>query len=484
MILPVILAGGSGTRLWPLSRTHYPKQFLALEGEQTMLQQTLLRLIGFTHLPPLIICNEEHRFIAAEQIRQINQEHSGLLLEPVARNTAPAIAIAAIKAIETANTQAQSDPILLILPADHVIADNVVFQDAIQKAARLAKQDKLVTFGINAQDPETAYGYIKRGKETGVASDIYALSEFVEKPDLATAERFLAQGTYYWNSGMFMFKASCYLRALNTFRPDILVSCEQAMQHSVVDGDFIRVNAEKFTACASESIDYAVMEPLCRASIDDAMVIPLNTHWSDIGSFNALWQQGEPDSKGNVLKGDVYALKTKNSLVISEDKLTVTLGIADLVVINTKDAVLIANKNDPQSIKALVETLIEQGRNEPHIHREVFRPWGKYDLIDTGNRFKVKRITVAIGAKLSLQMHHHRAEHWVVVSGEAKVTNGENTRLLSANESTYIPLGSIHALENVGKTPLELIEIQSGSYLGEDDIVRFADKYGRKASLD
>jgi len=490
MISPVILAGGSGTRLWPLSRTHYPKQFLTLDGDKTMLQQTLLRLDGLVHEPALIICNEQHRFIAAEQIRQIHSRHRGILLEPSGRNTAPAIALAAIKAIADAaatNSSQTSDPILLVLSADHVITDKLAFQKGVNQALKHAQQGKLVTFGVTATTPETAYGYIKRGHiirdnlnhSNGSENVAYEISEFVEKPTLAIAEQFLDEGLHYWNSGIFMFKASRYLAALQTFRPDILKKCQQAMQDERTDGDFIRVDVEKFSACASESIDYAIMEPLCKEAKTDAVVIPLQTHWSDIGNFDALWQHSGPNSDGNVLQGDVSAVETKNSLVISQEKLTVTLGVENLVVITTKDAVLIANKNDPHSIKKLVEQLIAQGRHEPDRHREVYRPWGKYDLIDTGNRFQVKRITVAPGAKLSLQMHYHRAEHWVIVCGVAKVTNAGQSRLLSENESAYIPLGSIHALENPGLTPLELIEIQTGSYLGEDDIVRFEDDYGR-----
>ncbi len=476
MFLPIIMAGGSGTRLWPLSRTNYPKQFLKLNGDLTMLQQTLSRLAGLPHTPSMLICNEEHRFIAAEQLRQLGVGHSGIFLEPVGRNTAPAIALAAIKSTESG---IENDPVILVLAADHVIEDTGAFQAAIVQAQVLAESGKMVTFGIVATGPETGYGYVKRGAPIIGDCAAFEVSEFVEKPNLVTAQTYVDGGQHYWNSGMFMFKASRYLAVLKEFRPDIYAACEKAMQGQQVDNDFVRVDVEAFKACPDESIDYAVMEPLCQQANGDVVVVPLDAGWNDIGGFSALWQISEQDSDGNVFNGDVQAVDTKNTLVISEDKLIATVGVEDLVIINTKDAVLVAHKDKAQQVKAIVSQLKAAGRSEPTIHREVYRPWGKYDSIDHGDRFQVKRITVAPGAKLSVQMHHHRAEHWIVVTGTAKVTNGDKVIMLSENESTYIPLGTVHALENPGVIPLELIEVQSGSYLGEDDIVRFEDRYGR-----
>lgn len=466
MILPIIMAGGSGTRLWPLSRGNYPKQFLTLSGQQTMLQNTITRLKGLEHTPAMLICNEEHRFIAAEQIRQLGVKHSGIFLEPVGRNTAPAIALAAFKAIEKGQ-----DPLLLVLAADHVIDDINEFQQSVIKAAELAAQGKLVTFGIVGNKPETGYGYIKRGKQYQSG---FMVDSFVEKPNLAKAQEYLASGDYYWNSGMFLFKASRYLAELKAFRPDIYAACELAMQIQNNDLDFIRVDKVAFEACPDESIDYAVME-----QTQDAVVVPMDAGWSDVGGFAALWDVSEKDHNGNVFKGDVKAVDTTNTLVFGEDKLVATVGVDNLVIVNTKDAILVAHKDHSQQVKAIVNQLKAEQRCEVTFHREVYRPWGQYDSIDNGDRFQVKRITVKPGAKLSVQMHHHRAEHWIVVSGTAKVTNGDKDILLTENQSTYIPVGVIHALENPGKVPLELIEVQSGSYLGEDDIVRFEDRYGR-----
>ncbi|MBB1318440.1 mannose-1-phosphate guanylyltransferase/mannose-6-phosphate isomerase [Shewanella sp. SR43-4] len=465
-ITPIIMAGGSGTRLWPLSRGNYPKQFLTLSGEQTMLQNTITRLKGLEHTPAMLICNEEHRFIAAEQIRQLGVNHSGIFLEPVGRNTAPAIALAAFKA-----TEQGQDPLLLVLAADHVIDDISAFQQSVAKAAELAAQDKLVTFGIVGNKPETGYGYIKRGQQFQSG---FVVDSFVEKPDLATAQQYIQSGDYYWNSGMFLFKASRYLTELKAFRPDIYTACEAAMRVQNNDLDFIRVDKAAFEACPDESIDYAVME-----QTQDAVVVPMDAGWSDVGGFAALWDVSEKDNNGNVFKGDVKAVDTKNTLVFGEDKLVATVGVENLVIVNTKDAVLVAHKDHSQHVKAIVNQLKSEQRSEVTFHREVYRPWGQYDSIDNGERFQVKRITVKSGAKLSVQMHHHRAEHWIVVSGTAKVTNGDKEILLTENQSTYIPVGVIHALENPGKMPLELIEVQSGSYLGEDDIVRFEDRYGR-----
>ncbi|PAJ74744.1 mannose-1-phosphate guanylyltransferase/mannose-6-phosphate isomerase [Pseudoalteromonas sp. NBT06-2] len=485
MILPVIMTGGSGTRLWPLSRGNYPKQFLSLNGEQTMLQQTIARLKGLDHQPSMLICNEEHRFIAAEQIRQLDVEHSGILLEPEGRNTAPAIALAAFKALE--NNKNIEEPILLVLAADHVIENKYEFHKSVKHAYVHAQDEKLVTFGILADKPETGYGYVMRGESLESKSEFshndltsFRVSNFVEKPNLAMAQSYVDSGEFYWNSGMFMFKASRYLAVLKQFRPDIYEACKKSMQQQTVDNDFIRINKEAFLACPDESIDYAVMEPICQ-KIDraEAIVVPMNAGWNDIGGFSALWQVSEKDNKGNVFNGDVKATDTKNSLVISDDKLVALVGVNDLVIVNTKDAILVAHKDKAQEVKSIVNELKKEKRSEATFHREVYRPWGKYDSLDSGERFQVKRITVKPGAKLSVQMHHHRAEHWVVVSGTAKITNDDNEILLTENQSTYIPIGVVHALENPGVIPLELIEVQSGSYLGEDDIVRFEDKYGR-----
>lgn len=466
MILPVIMAGGSGTRLWPLSRENYPKQFLKLIGNQTMLQQTVSRLSGIDHRPAMLICNEEHRFIAAEQLRQLDLEHSGIFLEPVGRNTAPAIALAAFKALEN-----DQDPLLLVLAADHVIEDENAFQRAVIEATELANQDKLVTFGIVGNKPETGYGYIKRGLalDTG-----FVVDTFVEKPDLATAQQYIASGEYYWNSGMFLFKASRYLDELNTYRPDIYQACANAMQAQNNDLDFIRVDKKTFEACPDESIDYAVME-----QTNDAVVVPMDAGWSDVGGFSALWEVSELDDNGNAFKGDVKSVDTKNTLVYSEDKLVTAVGIKDLIIVNTKDAVLVAHKDKSQDVRLIFDQLKADKREEVTHHREVYRPWGKYDLVDSGERFQVKRITVKPGAKLSVQMHHHRAEHWIVVSGTAKVQIDDTEQYVTENESVYIPITAVHALENPGQVNLELIEVQSGSYLGEDDIIRFEDRYGR-----
>lgn len=466
MILPVIMAGGTGSRLWPLSRDLMPKQFLKLDGQLTMLQATVKRLAGVNALPPLVICNEEHRFIAAEQLRQIKQLDHNIILEPVGRNTAPAIALAAMAAVKKGQ-----DPLLLVLAADHVIANTLAFEQAVAKAQQLATQDKLVTFGIVPTHAETGYGYICRGETVG---DAFAVKRFVEKPDAATAQQYIASGNYYWNSGMFMFKASRYLAELKQHRLDIYTACEQAMLEVNPDLDFIRVNKDAFFACPDDSIDYAVME-----KTNKAVVVPLNAGWSDVGSWSSLWDVSVKDENNNVLKGDVLSVASKNNYVFAETGLVATVGLENVVVVQTKDAVLVAAKDKVQDVKAIVQQLKGAGRTEHKIHREVYRPWGKYDSIDNGERYQVKRITVKPGEKLSIQMHHHRAEHWIVVSGTANVTVDGKDTLLSENQSIYIPLGAVHALENPGKIPLELIEVQSGSYLGEDDIVRFSDRYGR-----
>ncbi len=466
MILPVIIAGGNGTRLWPLSRGLFPKQFLSLTGDQSMLQQTLERLSNINHIPPLIICNENHRFIAAEQCRNGGFNHSGIILEPEGRNTAPAIALAAFKSIKSGD-----DPILLILAADHVIENTQAFDLAVDQALELAESNKLVTFGIVPTHPETGYGYVKRGISL---DDCYTVDSFVEKPNLELANSYVESGDYYWNSGMFMFKASRYLSELKRFRPDIYVACEKAMSAEISDLDFIRINKDAFEKCPAESIDYAVME-----KTDDAVVVPLSAGWNDVGGFSALWEVSEKDALGNAFVGDVLSISTSNSYVHSEDKLVAVVGVDNLVIVVTKDAVLVSNKDAAQNVKAIVRQLKLENRSEVTLHREVYRPWGKYDSVDSGDRFQVKRITVKPGAKLSVQMHHHRAEHWIVVSGTALVHIDGKEQFVTENESVYIPITAVHALENPGKVPLELIEVQSGSYLGEDDIVRFEDRYGR-----
>ena len=467
MILPIIMAGGTGSRLWPLSRQLNPKQFLKLCGDSTLLQQTISRLDGLEASAPAIICNEDHRFMVAEQLRQLTVEDASILLEPVGRNTAPAIALAALNA-----TQSGQDPVLLVLAADHYMADEAAFRQAVHAAAQFAEQNKLATFGIVPTHPETGYGYIQRGDS--LTNSGFKVARFVEKPDLVTAQGYLAGGDYYWNSGMFMFKASAYLKELAEFRPDILDVCKKSLEAGQKDLDFIRLDAATFTQCPEDSIDYAVME-----KTQEGVVVPLDAGWSDIGSWSALWQIGHRDEQGNVCKGDVLALGTHNSLIHAEHKLVATLGVDDLVVVETKDAVLVAHKDRVQDVKKVVEALKNDGRHEHMNHREVYRPWGIFDSIDNGNRYQVKRITVKPGAKLSVQLHHHRAEHWIVVSGTAMVTNGEDQFLVTENQSTYIPIGLVHCLENPGVIPLELIEVQSGSYLGEDDIVRLKDQYGR-----
>ncbi|MFT5297271.1 MAG: mannose-1-phosphate guanylyltransferase [Colwellia sp.] len=465
MITPVIMAGGSGSRLWPLSRSLYPKQFLALNGNETMLQQTLQRLSGLTLERPVVICNEEHRFIVAEQLREINQSGS-IILEPVGRNTAPAIALA------SKTVMASKDSLILILAADHVIENESAFVDAVEKAIPLAQAGKLVTFGIVPTEAHTGYGYIKRGES--VNEHGFEVDAFVEKPNAEIANEYFKGKEHYWNSGMFLMKASRYLEELNQFRPDIYTACESALANTSKDEDFIRIDKGAFEKCPDESIDYAVME-----KTSDAVVVPLDAGWSDIGSWSALWDVNSKDSNGNAVVGDSIMHDTTNCLIQGSERLITTVGIDNLVIVDTKDALLVASKDKVQDVKKIVEQLKAEGRSEFKNHREVYRPWGKYDSIDKGTRYQVKRITVKPGEKLSIQMHHHRAEHWIVVSGTAKVTNGDKKFLVTENESTYIPIGVIHALENPGKLPLEMIEVQSGTYLGEDDIVRFEDRYGR-----
>jgi len=465
-MIPVILSGGSGTRLWPLSRGQYPKQFLPLVSENTMLQETLLRLSGLEQLqPPIAVCNEDHRFMLAEQLWEIHAKPAAIILEPIGKNTAPAVALAALSA-------QSPDDILLVLPADHVINNLEAFHTAVNQARDLAEQGYLVTFGIVPTEPETGYGYIKRASSPqGAAFNVEA---FVEKPDLETAKHYLQTGDYFWNSGMFAFKAGVYLAELEKFHPTMLATCKQALSAAKIDLDFVRLNKEIFSTCPSDSIDYAVME-----KTDKAVVIPLDADWNDVGSWSALWDVTDKDGSGNAINGDVLTVDTKNSYIHAGSRLVAAIGVRDLVIIETADAVMVAPKDRVQEVKDIVAQLKNLGRKEANIHRKAYRPWGHYDSVDNGERHQTKRIVVKPGARLSLQKHHHRAEHWVVVKGTALVTKGEDKLLISENESIYIPLGIIHCLENPGVIPLEIVEVQSGSYLGEDDIVRIDDSYGR-----
>lgn len=473
MIIPVILSGGSGSRLWPVSREQYPKQLIPLVGQTTMLQETALRLQGISDISkPLIVCNEDHRFMVAEQLRGIDSEPAIIMLEPCGRNTAPAVAIAALEALDI-----DSDPLLLVLPADHVITDISAFQHACSAAIPYAKQGKLVTFGITPHAAETGYGYIKKGGEVPAAvamSPAFDVDCFVEKPDLETAEKYLESGKYLWNSGMFLFSARKIIDELKKFSPEIVDICDTAHSRAVKDNDFLRIDAEAFALCPNISIDFAVMEKTGAAA-----VVPLDAGWSDVGSWSALWDIANLDEAGNSLKGDVMLHQTKNCLVSSESRLVAAVGMDNCIIIETPDAVLVADKDQVQEVKQIVSQLKQDKRQEAIIHQTVYRPWGMYQSIDSSDRFQVKRITVKPGASLSLQKHHHRAEHWVVVRGTARVVKGDQEMILSENESTYIPLGVMHRLENPGVIPLEMIEVQSGSYLGEDDIVRFEDVYGR-----
>lgn len=473
MIVPVILAGGSGTRLWPLSRQSYPKQFLYLVDQQfTMLQLTLKRLENLSQqvLPPIIVCNEDHRFIVAEQLRQINIEQASIILEPFAKNTAPAITLAALQAQELYPDQSVS---LLVLSADHFIADVPAFQQSILLAEQQAQLEKLVIFGVTPTEPHTGYGYIQLGEQIKEKA-IYKLDQFVEKPDLKTAEHYVSSQNYLWNSGMFMFHTPLFLQELKLHQAEIYESCLSAWQARTKDLDFIRIGLQEFQQCPENSIDYAIMENTAQG-----VVVCLEVGWNDLGSWSSLWQSNQKDDNQNVIFGDVLAEQSQRNYVYSSSRLVTVLGVEDLIVVETKDAVLIAHQDKSQEIKKIVEQLKIEHRVELLQHKEVVRPWGKYDCIDIGERYQVKRITVNAKAKLSLQMHHHRAEHWVVVKGTAKVIKGEEQYYVSENESTFIPLGTLHSLENPGCIPLELIEIQSGSYLGEDDIVRFKDEYGR-----
>ena len=469
-VYPVILSGGAGTRLWPLSREMYPKQLLALTSQYSMLQDTAVRLAGIADAKaPIVVCNEAHRFTVAEQLRALDFDPCGILLEPMGRNTAPAVALAALRALEL-----DADATLVVAPADHVIRDARSFQQAAEIAVALAQSDKLVTFGIVAHAPETGYGYIRRGDGPGPA---YPVAEFIEKPLLAVAEKFVASGDYFWNSGMFVFKAGRYLAELGVFAPDILAASTAAYRAAQTDLDFVRIDKIAFAGCRSESIDYAVME-----KTQHAVVLPLDAGWSDVGSWSSLFDALPADEQGNVLQGDVLVHDTHDCYVHSTSRLVTAVGMEDHIIVETKDAILVAPKDRVQDVKELVSHLKKAGRSESAWHREVFRPWGSYDSIDDGDRFQVKHMQLKPGGSLSLQMHHHRAEHWIVVQGTARVTCGDRTFLLSENESTYVPIGATHRVENPGKVALHIVEVRSGSYMGEDDIVRYEDNYGREGT--
>lgn len=470
MIIPVVMAGGTGSRLWPMSRELYPKQYLRLNGDKSMLQETISRLEGLDVVPPILICNEQHRFLAAEQLRQLGLAAGNIILEPVGRNTAPAIALAALNA--TLNGE---DPLLLVLAADHVIEDINAFHQAIMNAIPHADHGKLVTFGIVATGPETGYGYIQRGECLSEGKMAFDIQRFVEKPDFETANRYLSSGEYYWNSGMFIFRAKTYLDELSKYRPDILNACQNAFSNIEKDSlqDFIRVDKDAFLACPDESIDYAVMEATA-----EGVVIPLDAGWNDVGSWSALWEVNVKDTKNNCLDGDVFTHDTDNCYISTDEKLVAAVGVTNLVIVNTKDAVLVIDKSQVQDVKKVVQYLKDNERREYKLHRESYRPWGHHDKVVETPRYHVNRVTVKPGGKFSLQKHLHRAEHWVVLSGTAEVTVDNKKFLLTENQSTFIPIGSIHMLENPGKIPLELLEVGSGSYLGEDDIIRLKDHYG------
>jgi len=474
---PVILCGGSGTRLWPLSREQYPKQLLALVGDETLLQATARRVdkslasASRKVLAPIVVANEDYRFITAEQLRQTGVVPASIVLEPAGRNTAPALTLAALVAL-----QANNDAVLVVMPADHVVQDIEIFCRVVAYGSSHAEAGKVVTFGVRPTHAETGYGYIHAGKALPGQDGSRQISTFVEKPDAATAKRYLASGEHFWNSGIFMMRASVWLEQIGTTRPDIVHACRAAFAARKPDRDFLRIGKEAFSSCPADSIDYAVMEKLPAGL---GVVIPLDAGWSDVGAWDALWHLGDKDADRNVLQGDVMAVATRDTLAVSYSRLVALVGLDGAVIVETPDAVLVADKNHMQQVKDVVARLKHEKRTEADAHRKIYRPWGHYDSIDAGSRFQVKRIVVNPGAALSLQMHHHRAEHWVVVRGTARVTRGDETFLVSENESTYIPIGTRHRLENPGKVPLEIIEVQSGAYLGEDDIVRFEDTYGR-----
>lgn len=467
-IVPVILSGGSGTRLWPLSRSTFPKQLLPLVSDKTMLQETLLRISDWAEVvQPVVVCGNDHRFLVAEQLRQINITPKAIILEPFARNTAPAIAAAALKL-------QSEDLLMLVLPADHVITDVLAFEAAVRRASLVAIQGKLVTFGIEPTHPETGYGYIQSGHVLSAAEGCFEVARFVEKPDAATAQQYLAAGNFYWNSGMFLFKPSVFLDELQQYAPAIVDAVNAAVAQSYKDLDFVRLHEASFAESPSDSIDYAVMEKTKLAA-----VVPASMGWDDVGSWTALKEVQPNDEAGNATRGDVYLKNVNNTLVRAESRFVAVVGVKDLLIVETSDAILVAHRDCAQDVKKIVDHLKTSGRSEHKVHPRVYRPWGWYEGIDVGERFQVKRIMVKPGEKLSLQMHHHRAEHWVVVSGSAMITVDNVTKLYTENESTYIPIGATHRLENPGKLPLHLIEVQSGSYLGEDDIVRYEDTYGR-----
>jgi mannose-1-phosphate guanylyltransferase/mannose-6-phosphate isomerase len=469
MLIPLILSGGSGTRLWPVSRKNLPKQFLPLAGKGTLFQQTIARTLQLPDVAaPIVVASEDHRFLAADQLLEAGVEHASIVLEPLARNTAPAIALGALQALAR-----DANAVLLVLPADHLIGDTTAFVEAVRQALPLAQQDWLVTFGIRPDRAETGFGYIRRAE--AIDGHGFRVEQFVEKPNLATAESYLADGSYDWNSGMFLFKASRYIEELAAHAPEMLAAVREAYAAATVDLDFVRIDRDAFAKVPDDSIDYAVMEKTQRAA-----VVPVSCAWSDIGSWSALWLTGDKDADGNLCEGDTMMVDTRNSLLRSHPRhLLATVGVDDLIVVTTPDATLVAHRDAAQDVKKIVEQLKAAGRSEHSLHRVVHRPWGNYDSLEEGERFQVKRIVVKPGASLSLQKHHHRAEHWIVVSGTAEVTCDDKVFLLSENQSTYIPLGSKHRLRNPGKVALELIEVQSGSYLGEDDIVRYDDVYGR-----
>ena len=500
---PVILAGGSGTRLWPLSREYYPKPFLSFGSERSMLQETILRLDGIEDIsPPIIVCNEEHRFLVAEHTRQIGKSLSSIVLEPEGRNTAPALTLAAQLLADESRGSRADDPVMLVMPADNVVRDTAAFHSAARSAVPLAQSGCLVTFGIAPTSPKTDYGYINKGKPfegQGSADrggrDIsdpstevppFHVSAFVEKPDSATAQEMVQSGDHLWNSGMFIMRVSVWLEQIGRYRPDIAEVCRAAHGKGRRDGDFWRPDPGLFANCPSDSVDYAVMEKAAGAQtrpesgpLAECVVLPLDAGWSDVGAWSALWEDGDLDGDGNLVRGDVYAQSTSNSLLIGQRRLLATVGVDNIIVVETPDAVLVADKDSVQDVKELVAQLKADGRPEHENHRNVHRPWGTYETVDMGSRFQVKRLTVNPGAALSFQMHHHRAEHWVVVTGTAKVTKGDEEYVLTENQSTYVPVGVKHRLENPGTVPLEIIEVSSGSYLGEDDIVRFDDRYNR-----
>ena len=478
MIVPVILSGGAGTRLWPLSRELYPKQLLPLLGQRTLIQQTVLRASQIQDAAaPIVVCNEEHRFLVAEQLRQLGLDGAGIILEPAGRNTAPALTLAALYSVKDGE-----DAVALVMPADHIIRDREAFHRAVREGAAWAEDGCWVTFGVPPTRAETGYGYLRTGVEFGArrdeGCDVYGLEAFVEKPDAETAEAYLRSDRYLWNSGIFMMRMSHWLAAIKAARPEIMACCQRAFTEGSQDGDFYRLAAEQFGQCPSESIDYAVMEGL-PGTTEKVVTIPFQAGWSDVGAWSTLWEVVDKDEQGNALRGDVLTHDTADSLLMAHHRVVAGVGLRDILVIETADAVLVVHKDHAQDVKAIVERLKHERRTECLTHRRVYRPWGAYEGLDQGDRFQVKRILVKPGGALSLQMHHHRAEHWIVVRGTARVTRAEEVFLLSENQSAYIPVGTVHRLENPGRVPLEIIEVQSGSYLGEDDIVRFEDAYGR-----